>query len=104
MDERLLYALPVLIFGVIGIAYAAWLARDVMARDTGTPGMQDIANRIFQGALAYLNRQYRTIAVLAVVVAVVMGILVAIFEDEHQARPRLHHLALLPARGGALRL
>jgi K(+)-stimulated pyrophosphate-energized sodium pump len=80
----LLYALPVLIFGAIGIAYAAWLARDVMARDTGTPGMQDIANRIFQGALAYLNRQYRTIALLAVVVAVVMGILVAIFEDEHE--------------------
>jgi K(+)-stimulated pyrophosphate-energized sodium pump len=84
LDERLLYALPVLIFGAIGIAYAAWLARDVMARDTGTPAMQDIADRIFQGALAYLNRQYRTIAMLAVVVAVVMGILVAIFEDEHE--------------------
>jgi K(+)-stimulated pyrophosphate-energized sodium pump len=85
LDERVLYALPVVVFGLIGIAYAAWLARDVMARDTGTPEMQDIASRIFQGALAYLNRQYRTIAMLAVVVAVVMGVLVAIFEDEHQA-------------------
>ena len=85
MDERVLYALPVLIFGLVGIAYAVWLARDVLARDTGTAAMQDIANRILQGALAYLNRQYRTIAILAVIVAVVMGILVAIFEKDHQA-------------------
>ena len=46
--------------------------------------MQDIASRIFEGAIAYLNRQYRTIAVLAIVVAVVIGVLVAIFENEHQ--------------------
>lgn len=84
MDERFLYTLPVLVFGLIAIAFAGWLARDVMARDTGTPSMQDIANRIFEGALAYLNRQYRTIAMLAVVVAIAMGILVAIFEDSHQ--------------------
>lgn len=84
MDERFLYTLPVLVFGLIAIAFAGWLARDVMARDTGTPSMQDISNRIFEGALAYLNRQYRTIAMLAVVVAIGIGILVAIFEDNHQ--------------------
>ncbi len=84
MDERILYTLPVVIFGLIAIAFAAWLARDVLARDTGTPQMEDIANRIFQGALAYLNRQYRTIGVLAVVVAILIGILVGLFEKEHQ--------------------
>ncbi|MGI8643338.1 MAG: sodium-translocating pyrophosphatase [Thermomicrobiales bacterium] len=83
VDESLLYSLPVVIFGLIAIGFAAWLARDVLGRDTGTPGMQDIAARIFQGAIAYLNRQYRTIAVLAVVVAVIMGILVALFEEDH---------------------
>jgi K(+)-stimulated pyrophosphate-energized sodium pump len=76
--------LPVLIFGLVAILFAGWLAKDVLRRDQGTSGMQDIAARIFKGALAYLNRQYRTIAMLAVVVAIVIGSLVAIFESEHQ--------------------
>ncbi len=83
MDEQVLYALPVVVFGLVAIGFAGWLARDVLGRDTGTAGMQDIAARIFSGALAYLNRQYRTIGVLALVVAVLMGVLVAIFEDDH---------------------
>jgi K(+)-stimulated pyrophosphate-energized sodium pump len=84
LDEKVLYLLPVLIFGVLAILFAAWLARDVFSRDQGTPEMQDIAGRIFEGALAYLKRQYRTIALLAVVVAVVIGVLVASFEKDHQ--------------------
>jgi K(+)-stimulated pyrophosphate-energized sodium pump len=84
LDDKLLYSLPVLIFGVLAIAFAGWLARDVLGRDSGTPEMQKVSNAIYQGALAYLKRQYRTIGMLAVVTAIVMGILVAIFEKEHQ--------------------
>ncbi len=84
MDEKLLYTLPVLIFGFLAIAFAGWLARDVLGRDTGTPEMQKISNAIFKGAMAYLNRQYQTIALLAVVTAIIMGILVGIFENDHQ--------------------
>jgi K(+)-stimulated pyrophosphate-energized sodium pump len=84
LDEKVLYMLPVVICGVLAILFAVWLARDVFSRDTGTQEMQDIADRIFEGALAYLKRQYRTIAMLAVVVAVVIGILVASFEKDHE--------------------
>ncbi|MFL5760445.1 MAG: sodium-translocating pyrophosphatase [Thermomicrobiales bacterium] len=84
MDEKLLYTLPVLILGVLAVLFAAWLARDVLARDEGSAGMQEIARAIFQGALAYLNRQYRTITMLAVLAAVIIGVLVGIFENEHQ--------------------
>jgi K(+)-stimulated pyrophosphate-energized sodium pump len=84
LDEKLLYALPVVIFGILAVGFAIWLARDVLSRDRGTSGMQDISDRIFEGAVAYLNRQYRTIFTLAIVVAAVMGVLVAIFEKEHQ--------------------
>ncbi len=84
MDQKVLYSLPVIIFGLVAIGCAAWMARDVLARDRGTSGMQDISERIFEGAIAYLNRQYRTIFSLAVVVAIIMGILVGLFEREHQ--------------------
>ncbi|MBA2776274.1 MAG: sodium-translocating pyrophosphatase [Chloroflexia bacterium] len=85
MDQKLLYALPVIVFGLMAIGFALYLAKDVLSKDQGTPGMQDISNRIFEGAIAYLNRQYRTIFILAIVVAILMGVLVAIFENSHQA-------------------
>ncbi len=84
MDDKLLYSLPVLIFGAIAILFAAWLAKDVFKRDQGTPEMQKVSNAIFQGAMAYLKRQYQTIGMLAVLAAIVMGILVALFEKDHQ--------------------
>jgi K(+)-stimulated pyrophosphate-energized sodium pump len=84
LDEKLLFTLPVLIFGLLAILFAVWLARDVLSRDQGNASMQEIAGAIFQGALAYLNRQYRTIAMLAVIAAVIMGVLVGIFENEHR--------------------
>jgi K(+)-stimulated pyrophosphate-energized sodium pump len=84
LDEQVLYMVPVVLFGIAAIAFAGWLARDVMSRDQGTPEMQKVSGAIFQGAKAYLNRQYRTIGQLAIVVAIVMGVLVAIFEDSHQ--------------------
>ena len=42
----------------------------------GTPAMQDVAGMIFEGAMAFLRRQYGTIALLAVVTAVVIGVIV----------------------------
>ena len=96
LEERVLFSLPVIIFGAMAIVFAGWLARDVLARDRGTPEMQDIAGRIFQGAIAYMNRQYRTIAMLAVGVALLMGVLVAIFENDHRfARGIITALAFL---------
>src|SRR5438132_11458433 len=66
----------VLLAGIIAILFAAWLARDVLSRDKGTKAMQEVASLIFEGAMAFLNRQYRTIAVLAIVAAVIIGVLI----------------------------
>src|SRR6478735_12835664 len=67
--------------GVIAILFALYLARDVLARDTGTKEMQDVAGTIFEGAVAFIRRQYTTIAILAVVGAVVIGAVVALVEN-----------------------
>lgn len=48
---------------ILGLLYAAFLTRQILREDTGTEAMRDISNRIRQGAVAYLNRQLRTIIV-----------------------------------------
>ena len=47
--------------------------------------MQKVANAIFAGAMAFLNRQYRTIAMLAVVAAVVVAVVLALLGQGSQA-------------------
>src|SRR5947208_899620 len=66
----------VLLAGIIAILFALWLARDVLSQDKGTTAMQEVAALIFEGAMAFLNRQYRTITIFALVAAVVIGLLI----------------------------
>jgi K(+)-stimulated pyrophosphate-energized sodium pump len=73
------------IAGVVAVLFALYLARDVLARDTGTQAMQDVAGTIFEGAVAFIRRQYTTIAVLAVVAAVGVGLLISAFETKNVA-------------------
>ena len=61
-----------LIAGVLGLVFALFLARSVLAYDTGTPEMRLISNAIREGAEAFLKRQYRTIGAIAVVLAFVV--------------------------------
>jgi K(+)-stimulated pyrophosphate-energized sodium pump len=66
----------VVVAGIIAIVFALWLANNVLSQDKGTPGMQEVAGLIFEGAMAFLNRQYRTIAMLALLAAVIIGVLI----------------------------
>ena len=58
--------------GVLALLAAFALARMVLAADTGTADMQAISNAIREGAEAFLARQYKTIGILAVVLAVLV--------------------------------
>jgi len=61
----------VAVIGAIGLAalvFAFVLRRQVLAAPEGTAKMQDIAQAIQEGASAYLNRQFRTLALFAVIV------------------------------------
>ena len=71
--------------GLIAVLFAIYLARDVLARDTGTQAMQDVAGTIYEGAVAFIRRQYTTIAVLAIVGAVIIGVVIAIVETPEVA-------------------
>src|SRR5882757_11462210 len=58
--------------GVLALVAALMLARKVIAADTGTADMRVISDAIREGAEAFLRRQYRTIGILTVVLAVVV--------------------------------
>src|SRR5664280_3527024 len=72
-QEMLLLAL-ILGFSVMGLGVAWWLARWVLAKDTGTEKMRAISDAIKEGAQAFMARQFKTIIYLAVGFAVVLFI------------------------------
>ena len=58
----------VAIIALAALGVAAVLVRQVLAADEGTDSMKKIALAIQEGASAYLNRQFRTLAIFAVLV------------------------------------
>src|SRR5215813_452137 len=72
-DKGFVAVMLVIALAALGFAYI--LIKEVMAAGQGTPKMQDIARAVQEGARAYLNRQFRTLAVFAVVVFIVMLLL-----------------------------
>src|ERR1700751_4051261 len=59
---------------LLALAVGFYLMRGVLAADEGTPVMIEIAKSIQEGALAYLKRQFKTIAVIVIPVAIIVFI------------------------------
>jgi len=61
-----------LVIPVASLGFAWWLYQWIIKKDQGTDEMQQVAGAIREGARAFLNRQYRTIALISVIVAVAL--------------------------------
>jgi K(+)-stimulated pyrophosphate-energized sodium pump len=72
ISDSLLYSAP--LAGIIGLIFALYLVFYILKLDPGTEKMKAIASAIQEGAMAYLNRQYKTVAVIAVILTVVIAL------------------------------
>ncbi len=67
---------------VITILFAIWLVVTTLRRSQGTPEMKKVGDMIYEGAQAFLKRQYSTIGIYALVVAVIIAVVVGVLQGQ----------------------
>ncbi|HOB29845.1 MAG TPA: sodium-translocating pyrophosphatase [Bacillota bacterium] len=68
------WAIAALVAGAIALLFAMFLRSKVASHDPGTEEMMEIAGAIHEGAMTFLKRQYKSLAVFVVVVAIIIFI------------------------------
>ena len=61
-----------LICGALGVAYSLLTAGWVFKQDAGNQRMQEISSYVAEGAMAYLTRQYKVVAMIAVILVIIL--------------------------------
>lgn len=62
-----------LIGSILALLFAAYSAKKILDMPQGSPKMHEISSAIQEGAMAFLNRQYQTVAIFAIVLAIIIG-------------------------------
>ena len=72
------FTLIAILIGIVGILYGLVLAKLVLSYKVTDKNMLKISNAVYKGAMAFLKREYTTIAIIAAVLAVVFGVFINI--------------------------
>lgn len=76
MSNSLLILAP--LAGVLSLLFAGYLALKVSKADPGDEKMQEISGYIHEGAMAFLTREYRTLAIFIIAVFVIVSLLIGV--------------------------
>ena len=68
--------------GVFALLFAMVLASRVMKADQGNDTMRQIGRAIQEGAMAFLGREYRTLAIFVLIVTIVLGVFIDYLQFE----------------------
>ncbi|MGB1570841.1 MAG: sodium-translocating pyrophosphatase [Schleiferiaceae bacterium] len=79
--ENMLLLVPV--FGIVGLIYMFVLRNWVVKQDSGSEKMSKLAAYVKEGALAFLNAEYRILAIFVVVAGILLGIVSSVVETTH---------------------
>ncbi len=60
--------------GIVALIFVAYIAKKVLRQDPGTPEMVSISDAIYEGAMAFLKREYKAIGAFAIIVAILLAI------------------------------
>ncbi|MFC1908699.1 sodium-translocating pyrophosphatase [Chloroflexota bacterium] len=74
--DPLIIRILVLVAGALALGFVAYLAMTILREDEGTTKMQEISHAIRQGAMAFLRREFTTLAVFTVIVFIVLAIFI----------------------------
>jgi K(+)-stimulated pyrophosphate-energized sodium pump len=83
--QPLLWVVP--FSGLVAVLVAGYFAYDVLRSPIGTPEMQKVAGAIYVAAVAFIQRQYRTIFLLALGGMVLIGVVIYLFESAPGVQP-----------------
>ena len=75
---------------VVTVLFAIWLIVTTLRRSPGTPEMKKVGDMIYEGAWAFLKRQYSTIGMLSIVVAIIIAVVVGVLNGEKGLDQTMH--------------
>ena len=71
------------VLAIVGLIYMLFKRSWVMKQDAGDGKMKEISNHIYEGALAFLNAEYRLLSIFVIIVSVLLFIVSTIVETTH---------------------
>ncbi|SHE33404.1 sodium-translocating pyrophosphatase [Clostridium fallax] len=70
------YLILAVVVGLIALCFAYYLRQNIVKKDPGNEKMKEISGHIEEGAMAFLNREYKYLTIFIIVVAIVIAIFI----------------------------